>query len=77
MLLTLLLLATTLQDPVAGTAADTAPVVVVVPFEGRLSESLVALTVRGLRRAGELDAEAIVFEIDTPGGEITQALFMD
>jgi len=56
--------------PQAGQEAEPPRPVVVVPFEGELSEMLVALAVRGLRHAEELGAAAVVFEIDSPGGEI-------
>ncbi|MSR46394.1 MAG: hypothetical protein EXS13_04930 [Planctomycetes bacterium] len=43
---------------------------VVVPIRGPLSEEMVALTIRALRRAQEMNARAIVFEIDTEGGDL-------
>ena len=42
----------------------------VVPILGPLSEEMVALTVRSIRRAHEMEARAIVFEIDTEGGDV-------
>jgi membrane-bound serine protease (ClpP class) len=43
---------------------------VVVPIQGPLSEKMLALTIRSIRRAHELGASALVFEIDTEGGEV-------
>lgn len=48
---------------------EAAPVLV-VPIEGELMESTVALVVRSVRRAEELGASHLVFEIDTPVGRI-------
>ncbi len=63
-------------DPIAthaaqATEAPTRAGTVVVPISGALSEEMVALTIRSIRRAHELGAKAIVFEIDTEGGEVT------
>jgi membrane-bound serine protease (ClpP class) len=43
---------------------------VIAPIRGPLSESMLALTVRAIRRAHQANAAAIVFEIDTEGGEV-------
>jgi membrane-bound serine protease (ClpP class) len=50
------------------------PVVVFVPIQGPLTEEMVALVVRGIRHARELEAKALIFEIDCEGGDI---LLMD
>lgn len=60
--------------PQAANAAPEAPArsgSVVVPIVGPLSEEMVALTVRSIRLAHQSNARAIVFEIDTEGGEVT------
>ena len=43
---------------------------IVVPIQGPLTEEMLALTVRSIRRAHEAEARAIVFEIDTEGGDV-------
>ncbi len=54
------------------TATDGAApaVVVIVPIQGELTEEMVALTIRAIRRAHELQAKALVFEIDSEGGNV-------
>ena len=52
-------------------AQDAQPdTICVVPMHGPLSEKMLALTVRGIRRAHELKSRAVIFELDTEGGEI-------
>jgi len=52
-------------------AADGAPArVVIVPIHGPLTEEMVALTIRAIRRAHELQAAALIFEIDSEGGNV-------
>jgi membrane-bound serine protease (ClpP class) len=53
----------------AGGAQSDGGGVVVVPISGELSEEMTALTVRAIRKAHELDAHTLVFEIDTVGGD--------
>jgi len=55
-------------SPIQGAAQSGGTVV--VPIHGPLSEPMLALTIRAIRRAHEVGASAIVFEIDTEGGEI-------
>jgi membrane-bound serine protease (ClpP class) len=41
----------------------------VIPIQGPLSEPMLALTIRGIRRAHETGAGTVLFEIDTEGGD--------
>ena len=60
-----------LQDAEAAPEGRTRSGTVIVPIVGQLSEEMVALTVRSIRHAYATGARAIVFEIDTEGGEVT------
>jgi membrane-bound serine protease (ClpP class) len=60
--------------PAAGPAQTAAArrdgPVVIVPIQGELAESMMTLTVRAVREAREQHARALVFEIDSEGGEL-------
>jgi membrane-bound serine protease (ClpP class) len=58
------------QDP-ASTPATQPGLVLVVPILDSLAETHVALAIRGYREAKAQSASAVLFEIDTPGGEVT------
>jgi len=58
------------EAPAAEVRADARHGTVVVPIHGPLSEEMVALTIRSIRRAHEKEARAILFEIDTEGGDV-------
>lgn len=43
---------------------------VIVPIQGPLTEEMVALTIRAIRTAHDRPARALIFEIDTEGGNV-------
>ena len=55
----------------AAQVADEVPVVVVVPIQGEITDSMVATLDRAIARAEERDAAYLLVEIDTPGGAVT------
>ncbi|HAI85372.1 MAG TPA: peptidase S14, partial [Firmicutes bacterium] len=57
-------------------AADAAPLVYSVPIKGPIEHGVAAFLARGLREAREAGAEAVIIEIDTPGGFVDAALKM-
>lgn len=57
-------------------AADEAPLVYSVPIKGPIEHGVAAFLARGLREAREAGAEAVIIEIDTPGGFVDAALKM-
>ncbi len=50
--------------------AETDRVVLVLTYEGAVTPSMLSYLERGLEHAEEIDAEAVVFELDTPGGSV-------
>jgi membrane-bound serine protease (ClpP class) len=57
-------------------AAGAAPLVYSVPVRGTIEHGVAAFLARGLREAREAGAEAVIIEIDTPGGFVDAALKM-
>ncbi len=57
-------------------AAGAAPLVYSVPVKGTIEHGVAAFVARGLREAREAGAEAVIIEIDTPGGFVDAALKM-
>jgi len=57
-------------------AADAAPLVYSVPIRGAIEHGVSAFLARGLREAREAGADAVIIEIDTPGGFVDAALKM-
>ncbi len=49
---------------------DGAGQVIVLRYEGPVTPSMLAYLQRGLAEAGKVDAEALVFVLDTPGGSV-------
>ena len=64
-----LLAAPALQDP-APAPGPPAPPVVVVRFEGQLTEPWTSILRRAQAKAQEISAGSFVLELDTPGGEV-------
>ena len=48
--------------------------VIVVPIKGTIETGLAAFVVRVMEEAADTHADAVVFEIDTPGGALDAAL---
>jgi len=57
-------------------AAGAAPLVYSVPVRGAIEHGVAAFLARGLREAREAGADAVIIEIDTPGGFVDAALKM-
>ncbi len=55
---------------VSSVQAQEHPTVVVLTFKGQLSGILVSYVEKGIQRAEELNAEAVIILLDTPGGSI-------
>ncbi len=54
-----------------GTAAqEDAPIAMVLTFDGAVTPVMVQYMERGLRNAAARDAELLIFELNTPGGDI-------
>ncbi|MFN2177121.1 MAG: NfeD family protein [Anaerolineales bacterium] len=56
--------------PVAAAAQGGAPVVLLLTVEGPITPAMVEYLSRGLRQAERLGAEALIFQLDTPGGSV-------
>lgn len=56
--------------------ADAAPLVYTVPVKGAIEHGVASFLARGLREAREAGAQAVIIEIDTPGGFVDAALKM-
>jgi membrane-bound serine protease (ClpP class) len=69
-LFTLLLLPTTQAQTTGETAAAEAPVVYQIPITDMIEPSLVYILRRGLTEAEQVEADAVVFLLDTPGGRV-------
>ncbi len=48
----------------------------VIPIKGVVSRGLTAFVIRSIREAEKMNARALIFEIDTPGGEVGSAIQM-
>ena len=55
-------------------AASTAPLVYVLPIDGEFENALHLIVVRGLREAASHGADAIVLDMNTPGGRVDSAI---
>lgn len=53
------------QDPTVDRSAASA---LVVPIEGEIDQTMVAMVLRGLRTGEDLGVQRVILEIDTPGG---------
>ncbi|MCH7910166.1 MAG: hypothetical protein IIB38_11175, partial [Candidatus Hydrogenedentes bacterium] len=58
----------------AEDAEDTDDIVVVCPIEGMIDEGIVVIVKRAIKEARELDAKAIIFRVNTPGGRVDSAV---
>lgn len=47
--------------------------VYVIPVKGVIGRGLTAFVIRGIREAEEMQAKTLIFDIDTPGGEVGSA----
>jgi membrane-bound serine protease (ClpP class) len=56
--------------PVNTAAQDGAPTVLLLTVEGPVTPAMVEYLSRGLRRAESEGAEALIFQLDTPGGSV-------
>ena len=70
----LALFALTLLMPCKTCAAN--PRVYVIPLRGQIEHGLASFMSRGLREAAEARADAVIIDIDTPGGYVDAALKM-
>ncbi len=59
-----------MEGTIGDVQAQEHPTVVVLTFKGQLSGILVSYVEKGIQRAEELDAEAVIILLDTPGGSI-------
>ncbi len=50
--------------------------VYVIPVKGVIGRGLTAFVIRGIREAEEMQAKTLIFDIDTPGGEVGSAVQM-
>lgn len=67
------LTASLMMTPNAGTAATTNGTVYIIPIHDVIDTSLVYVIRRGLDEAEDEGAEAIIFDMDTPGGRVDSA----
>ena len=58
----------------AEDSEDTEGIVVVCPIEGMIDEGIVVIVKRAIKEARELDAKAIIFRVNTPGGRVDSAV---
>lgn len=72
-LLLFLIVLATLSIPFIPTEASGGPVVYKVPVSKEVEKGLLAFLERSFNEAKEADAEAIILEIDTPGGFVDAA----
>ncbi|MDZ7716418.1 MAG: nodulation protein NfeD [Balneolaceae bacterium] len=68
LLLSILFLGGALQASPDTVAADSSRVVAVVTVDGSISPTTTNYITRGIKEARAMDAEALVIELDTPGG---------
>ncbi len=70
-IVSLLLMAGALLAPAAGALAqESEPQVVVLTFDGPVTPIMIEYLDRGIQRAEAENAEALIFQLDTPGGSI-------
>ncbi|AEE91251.1 conserved membrane protein of unknown function [Tepidanaerobacter acetatoxydans Re1] len=55
-------------------ALEASEYVYIVPVRGVIDNGLATFIIRGIREAEEMQAKALIFEIDTPGGEVGSAI---
>ena len=65
-----------MSEGIADNKNHSSAAIYVIPVQGVVNRGLTAFVERGIREAEENKAEAIVFEIDTPGGEVGAAVKM-
>ena len=58
----------------AEDTAEPKSIVVVCPIEGMIDEGILVIVKRAVKEARELDATAIVFRVNTPGGRVDSAV---
>ena len=73
-LLVLLSLVSALIIPLGGAVKDDENVIYVIKIEGTITEGTALDVVEGLREAEEMGAEAVLVELDTPGGLVASTL---
>src|ERR1039457_5528583 len=69
----LALLGVPLAPPALAAAPTNAPVVYTIPIHGMIEPALLYVIRRGVAEAGAVNANAIVFLMDTPGGTVDAA----
>lgn len=73
-LVSICLIFTFLQTCKAENNSDGKTYIYVVPVEGVIDNGIAAFTERAINEAEKAQAKALIFEIDTPGGEINSAI---
>jgi len=73
-LLVLLSIVSALITPVGGAAKGDENVIYVIKIEGTITEGTALDVVEGLRKAEEMGAEAVLIELNTPGGLVASTL---
>ncbi|MDI6810657.1 MAG: nodulation protein NfeD [archaeon] len=74
LLLVLLSIVSALITPVGGAVKGDENVIYVIKIEGTITEGTALDVVEGLKEAEEMGAEAILVELDTPGGLVASTL---
>lgn len=72
--LVLVSIASALSAPPAGAVNGNEHVIYVIRIEGTITEGTALDVVEGLQEAEEMGAEAVLIELDTPGGLVTSTL---
>ncbi|NLU10543.1 MAG: nodulation protein NfeD [Tepidanaerobacter acetatoxydans] len=62
------------EQSLAENAIKASEYVYIVPVRGVIDNGLATFVIRGIREAEEMQAKALIFEIDTPGGEVGSAI---
>ena len=74
LILVLLCIAGALLAPGGGAVKDDKKVIYVLRIEGTITEGAALDVMEGLQEAEEMDAEAVLIELDTPGGLVSSML---
>ncbi len=74
LILVLLCIAGALLAPGGGAVKDDEKVIYVLRIDGTVTEGTALDVVEGLQEAEEMDAEAVLIELDTPGGLVSSML---